>query len=562
MSSVSRFRVLGLATCVAMMCVSSTAFAAMGFLPPAALNTNAGSDSGSDRFPAIATDGLGRWIAVWNSTDTLGGTVGTDADIFVSRSLNNGTTWSAPVALNSNATSDSGQDLSPSIATDGAGNWVVVWHSTDTLGGTVDVDADIFVSRSSDNGASWSAVATLNNNATTDSGNDYNPNIATDRAGEWLVAWHSYTDLKGAALGTDADILVSASVNNGQTWSTPVPLNTNAATDSGQDYFPVLTSDGAGNWLAVWHSDDTLGNTLGADFDIFVSRSGSKGFTWTAPTALNVNAASDSGNDYWPTAATDGAGNWVVVWQSQDSLGNTVDTDYDVFVARSNDNGETWSAVEPLNSNADSDSGHDYEPAVATDGSGAWLAVWYSRDSLGDTVGLDEDIFVARSLDAGETWSAVQPISTNANADSGSDSNPKLAVDGSGRWIAVWFSNDALGGTAGADNDIFFATSGIASSPAALQLIAPNGGEKLKIGKRFKISWVSVGEIGANVKLELFRKGSLVAVIKGSTPNDGLHKWRVPNTVSPGKGYKVRITSTANNLITDQTDGKFRIKAP
>jgi hypothetical protein len=147
MSSLRGFSILVVTVSAGMLGVSTPAFAALGFLPPSALNSNAGSDSGPDWFPAIASDGLGRWIAVWNSTDTLGGTVGTNADIFVSSSLNNGATWSAPIALNSNATSDSGQDLSPSIATDRAGNWVVVWHSNNTLGDTVGVDEDILVSR-------------------------------------------------------------------------------------------------------------------------------------------------------------------------------------------------------------------------------------------------------------------------------------------------------------------------------------------------------------------------------------------------------------------------------
>jgi len=31
--------------------------------------------------PQVTTDGAGRWVAVWNSTDSVGGTIGTDRDI-------------------------------------------------------------------------------------------------------------------------------------------------------------------------------------------------------------------------------------------------------------------------------------------------------------------------------------------------------------------------------------------------------------------------------------------------------------------------------------------------
>jgi len=115
---------------------------------PVALNPNAGSDAGDDCDPQVTTDGAGNWVAVWQSYDTLGGTVGSDYDIFVSRSTNNGSTWSPVVTLNTNAGSDAGADWDPQVTTDGAGNWVAVWQSTDTLSGTVGSDDDVFVSLS------------------------------------------------------------------------------------------------------------------------------------------------------------------------------------------------------------------------------------------------------------------------------------------------------------------------------------------------------------------------------------------------------------------------------
>src|SRR5262245_51486845 len=53
---------------------------------------------------SVATDGAGHWVAVWHSTDTLQGRSGRDYDILVARSIDNGVTWSAPALLNTNAT--------------------------------------------------------------------------------------------------------------------------------------------------------------------------------------------------------------------------------------------------------------------------------------------------------------------------------------------------------------------------------------------------------------------------------------------------------------------------
>ena len=301
--------------------------------PPTALNTNADSDSGNDYDPQVTSDGAGNWVAVWRSREDLGGPIGTDNDILVARSIENGASWSDSTPLNTSAGTDSGDDLDPQLTTDGAGNWVAVWRSFEDLGGAIGTDYDILVARSIDNGASWSDPAPLNTNAATDSGSDGSPQVTTDGAGNWVAVWRSFEDL-GGAIGTDGDILVARSTDNGASWSEPAPLNTSAGTDSGGDYYPQLTTDGAGNWVAVWHSFEDLGGAVGSDYDILVARSIDNGASWSDPAPLNTNAATDSGDDYYPQLTTDGAGNWVAVWYSDEDLGGAIGSDADILVAR------------------------------------------------------------------------------------------------------------------------------------------------------------------------------------------------------------------------------------
>jgi hypothetical protein len=148
-----------------------------------------------------------------------------------------------------------------------------------------------------------------------------------------VVVWFS-NDTLGGSIGTDNDILIARSTDNGSTWTTPAPLNTNAAGDSGSDDYPKLKTDGRGNWVAVWSSDDTLGGTIGSDLDILAAYSGDNGATWTPPAPLNANATSDMGADRLPSLATDRSGNWLVSWQSSDSLGSLIGTDFDILFAR------------------------------------------------------------------------------------------------------------------------------------------------------------------------------------------------------------------------------------
>jgi hypothetical protein len=351
-------------------------------------------------------------VAVWYSNDSLGGTIGTDEDILVSRSTNNGASWTAPAALNSNAASDSGQDFYPQVTTDGAGNWVAAWMSTDSLGDTIGADWDILVSRSTNNGASWTAPAALNTNAASDSGSDGAPQVTTDGAGNWVAVWTS-NDSLGGTIGTDADILVSRSTDNGDSWTAPAALNTNAATDSRDDYWPQVTTDGAGSWVTVWGSNDSLGGTIGTDYDILVSRSTNNGASWTAPAALNTNAASDAGDEYEPQVTSDGGGNWVAVWSSNDGLGGTIGIDNDILVSRSIDNGAAWTAPASLNTNSASDSGYDRNPQATTDGGGNWVAVWYSNDSLGGTIGTDHDILYTNCSPLDADCDGVPDVSDN-----------------------------------------------------------------------------------------------------------------------------------------------------
>jgi hypothetical protein len=126
---------------------------------------------------------------------------------------------------------------------------------------------------------------------------DFWAQVTTDGLGVWVAVWHSLGSLDGT-IGTDRDILVARSTDDGATWTAPVALNTNAATDSGYDAVAQVTTDGLGAWVAVWVSDDSLGDTIGTDFDILVARSTDDGATWTAPVALNTNATSDSGDDF------------------------------------------------------------------------------------------------------------------------------------------------------------------------------------------------------------------------------------------------------------------------
>jgi len=369
----------------------------------------------------------------------------------------------APV--NGDAATDGGNDGTPRLATDGHGGWVTVWAATKAAGGAFGTDSDIVAARSLDLGISWSTPVAVNTTAATDAEFDFAPALATDGHGLWITVWV-------ATNGPDTDIFLSRSSNAGTSWTAAKALHADAPTDPGNDDHPQIATDGAGTWVVVWDANGRTGN----DRDVFVARSTDGGLTWSAPAPVAANATTDRGTDQRPHVTTDRVGQWLIVWASNDTLGATKGNDFDVLVARSSDGGSSWTTAAPLNGNATSDRGLDDRPQIATDGHGTWVAAWISDENLGGVLGTDLDVLTARSTDGGATWSAPAPLNGNATTDTGADGAPTLATDGDGQWVALWESNDTLGGTSGGDYDILMAHSldGGAhwSAPHALELAA------------------------------------------------------------------------------------------
>ena len=481
--------------------VARSTDAGLTWTEPAALNLDAATDFGVDESPQLTTDGEGVWLAVWQST-SFAPLVRHDFDVLVSHSADDGASWMDQAELNSEAATDmpTEGDISPQLTTDGDGNWVAVWASTAGYNlppppppdVPVPPDLDILVARSTDDGATWTPQVALNSNAADDDGFDEHPQVITDGDETWLAVWNSNEGYNkpcpkdpckpGDRIPRDHDILFARSTDAGATWSASAALNTKAVDDGdkrlskkgGTDKHPQVATDGAGTWVAVWHSDQdyTWPATAvheQADYDILFARSTDAGATWSAQVALNSRAAidaaliflvippepglkklSDGGEDAHPQVTTDGAGTWVAVWQSDEGYNRPWSPpvlprpDYDILFARSEDGGVTWTEQTALNTNAADDAGHDTLPQLTTDGQGTWVAVWESDDALDGTIGTDADILFARSEDDGVTWSAPAPLNTDAAGDSENDASPQLTTDEQGNWVAVWQSMESL----------------------------------------------------------------------------------------------------------------------
>ena len=185
-------------------------------------------------FPAFTVDAPGKYVLQLvvndNIFDSEPDTVAIHADVFGGEAEREGEEPGTPgVILLSPSTlfsENTSKNKSPHTATDSAGIWVAVWKSTEHLPGDFDLDFNILVSRSIDNGATWTDAEFLNTTGSTDSWSDIGPRMVTDGVGNWIATWAS--NREPFQVGADVDIFAVRSSDSGVTWTTPSTLNVNA----------------------------------------------------------------------------------------------------------------------------------------------------------------------------------------------------------------------------------------------------------------------------------------------------------------------------------------------
>jgi hypothetical protein len=96
---------------------------------------------------------------------------------------------------------------------------------------------------------------------------------------------------------------------------------------------------------------------------------------------------------------------------------------------------------------------------------------------------------------------------------------------------------------------------------ASIDVKRPSGGDIFR-GFGIAVRWESIGNLGDSVKIDLYRNGNFVSTIKDFTPNDGKQRWKVPDALSTGRGYRVRVTSIDMPSIFGESDRAFRVRAP
>jgi len=102
-----------------------------------------------------------------------------------------------------------------------------------------------------------------------------------------------------------------------------------------------------------------------------------------------------------------------------------------------------------------------------------------------------------------------------------------------------------------------WSTGMFATVPPEIEVTAPNGGESLRRGSNLFIQWQD--NLNEEVVVELLEGGTPVKAL-GTVASNGALAWEVDLTLETGDDYTIRVKSTTNETMADESDAVFTVR--
>ncbi len=344
--------------------------------------------------PAVALAGNGDFVVTWQA-DTIDGN---GLTVMARKYAKAGSPLTGEFQVNTYST---GSQQNPAVASDSAGNFVVVWGSASVQDGSRE---GVYMRRYDATGTPISGELLVNQFTLNLQGN---PAIAMDDAGDFVVTWESnYQDGDGYAI-------YARKYNSAGTPLTG-EFQVNQST-LGDQQNATAAIDSNGDFVVAWQGPDANG------YGVFARRFNAAGVPQGPEFAVNVQTIDDQSN---PVVAKDAVGNFAIAWQSrvQDS-GNG-----GVYARRYNAAGTSLGTEFRVNTYVPGDQN---APSIASTAAGELTITWTSAGQDGDSGG----IYGQRIDPLGQFVGSEMRVHTIAT---GNQSQAAVANDAVGDATVVW----------------------------------------------------------------------------------------------------------------------------
>ncbi|MEH2202157.1 beta strand repeat-containing protein [Nostoc sp.] len=353
--------------------------------------------------PTVAIDATGDFVITWTSFGQDGSGNGIYAQRYNSAGLAQGNEFKVN-------TTTTGDQINPTIAMDGAGDFVVSWQSQDVSGN------GIYAQRYNSAGVAQGNEFKVN---TTTTGDQINPTIAINASGDFVVSWQSQDE---SGNGIYAQRYNSAGVAQGN------EFKVNTYTDDNQ-INPTVAMDAAGDFVISWQSYYQDNSYYG----IYAQRYNSSGAVQGNEFKVNNYTIKDQRNS---TVAMDAAGNFVISWTSFAQDGSSSG----IYAQRYNSSGAVQGPEFKVNTYTNSSQDN---PTIAINANnGDFVISWTSDGQDGSSDG----VYAQRYNSAGVAQG--NEFRVNSNTDSFQNS-PTVALAANGEYVIAWQSLDQDGSNNG-----------------------------------------------------------------------------------------------------------------
>lgn len=293
----------------------------------------------------------------------------------------------------------------PVVAIDSAGNYVIVWTSDQQDGGGAGIIAQRYNAAGVPQGGEF-RVNTFTAGAQNKAG------VVMDANGNFVVVWVS-DGQDGDKHGVYAQRYNAAGVAQGG------EFRVNTTTADEQDR-PTVAMDSSGNFVIAWESTNQDGDKRG----VYAQRYNASGVAQGGEFRVNTTTADEQDR---PMAAMDSNGNFVIAWESTNQDGGASG----IYAQRYDAAGAAQGVEFRVNTTT---AGSQDKPAVAMNASGGFVIAWASNLQDGDAKG----IYAQRYDAAGVAQGGEFLVNTTTVDD---QDEPAVGIDSTGAFAIAWESN-------------------------------------------------------------------------------------------------------------------------